>query len=151
VNLFRHKLAIFIILSWVMLIAALVGYTLGIWWTSVVVFFPFMFFRFALPGAGRKLMDYEKSADCDEVNEWGTSKKPTFKIESLLGQLGFMAIYLLIINSDLLGVMNEFLWRQRQNPLMVVGIGLYVLKLVAVDLRYFSNVPESDLKVFLRD
>jgi accessory gene regulator protein AgrB len=53
VNLFRQKLAIFIILSPVMLIAALVGYTLGIWWTFAVVFFPFMFFRFAPPGAGR--------------------------------------------------------------------------------------------------
>lgn len=136
-----------------MLVAAVMGYTLGVWWVLGVVLLPFIFFRMALPRPSNRVLTPPKSDSFYEVNELGTSKKPSLRIERVLSELGFAAIYFLIVivEADVLKVVAEYLWNQRQHPLMVFGICCFVLKLIAGDLRYFLKVPEFDLKVFLRE
>gem|GEM_PF-5604434 len=52
-NLFRHKLVILIILSWVMLIAAMVGCFAGRVGTTLLLVFPFVILR--VFAAGEKM------------------------------------------------------------------------------------------------
>jgi hypothetical protein len=151
VNLFRQKLAIFIILSWMILIAAVVGYFLGAWWMVGVLLLPILFFRMALPAPGRKWPESRESADDDEKNEWRISRKLASKVGAISDQLGSLCFFFFISITDTFRPIFDFIWNQRQHPLIIAGIGFYVLKLIAWDLRYFSNVPESDLKAFLRD
>jgi hypothetical protein len=55
VNLFRHSLAILIILSWVMGIATVVLFLIpDIYWLSAIGLLGFVFFRESIPGPNRK-------------------------------------------------------------------------------------------------
>ncbi|OYV03949.1 MAG: hypothetical protein CFE26_19465 [Verrucomicrobiales bacterium VVV1] len=143
-NLFRQKLAIFIILSWVMLIAAVVGCFAGWVGTALLLLFPFILLR--VLAAGGKMFTKIARDDSGKVDQstenrdvekqWGRNEP--LGLFSLERFLVFSCVFLLFgmipLEVALLRI-SEFFEVNQRNPRLILGILAGVLALIHWDVR----------------
>jgi hypothetical protein len=139
-NLFRRKSAIFIILSWMMLIAIAALFVLGWWGWLVFSFVVYQFCRQTLPSRA-------SAGKVPSKGRFGTWKRPIFA--TVFEGLGIILLVKHLHETVAWSALTSYVWDSRDNSTIVSAIGCYIMVRIIGDLNYYSAVPNEDIDEFI--